>query len=98
MTLVYDNATCEQAIFTYTFSGQNLNKNNIVFTVKKLVSNFKRDFPLLFKNDYKEEGRPKKYYSDELLGFYVYGVYNNRLVVENWLIGLIIMMNLLIIS
>ena len=88
MTLVYDNATCEQAIFTYTFSGQNLNKNNIVFTVKKLVSNFKRDFPLLFKNDYKEEGRPKKYYSDELLGFYVYGVYNNRFSsrkLANWI-------------
>ena len=78
MTLVYDNATCEQAIFTYTFSGQNLNNDNLVFTVKKLVSNFKRDFPLLFKNDYKDEGRPKEYYSDELLGFYVYGVYNNR--------------------
>ena len=77
MTLVYDNTTCEQAIFTYAFSGQNLN-NNIVFTVKKLVSNFKLDFPLLFKNDYKDEGRPKEYYSDELLEFYVYGIYNNR--------------------
>ena len=98
MSLVYDNATCEQAIFTYAFSGQNLNKDNIVFTVKKLVSNFKRDFPLLFKNDYNDEGRPKEYYSDELLGFYVYGVYNIVLVVENWLIGLITMMNLLIIS
>ena len=53
MTLVYDNTTCEQAIFTYAFSGQNLNNNNIVFTVKKLVSNFKRDFPLLFKDDIK---------------------------------------------
>ena len=40
MTLVYDNTTCEQAIFTYAFSGQNLNKDNIVFTVKKLVSGF----------------------------------------------------------
>ena len=78
MTLVYDNTTCEQAIFTYAFYGQNLNNNNIVFAVKKLVSNFKRDFPLLFKNDYKDGGRPKEYYSDELLEFYVYGVYNNR--------------------
>ena len=78
MTLVYNNTTCEQAIFTYAFSGQNLNKNNIVFTVKKLVSNFKRDFPLLFKDDFKNQGRPKEYYLDELLGFVVYGVYNNR--------------------
>ena len=85
MTLVYDNTTCEQAIFTYAFSGQNLNKDNIVFTVKKLVSNFKRDFPLLFKNDYNDEGRPKEYYSD---GFYVYGVYNNRFSsrkLANWI-------------
>ena len=54
MSLVYDNATCKQAIFTYAFSGQNLNNDNIVFTVKKLVSNFKRDFPLLFKIGYDE--------------------------------------------
>lgn len=88
MSLVYDNATCEQAIFSYAFSGQNLNNDNIVFTVKKLVSNFKRDFPLLFKNDYNGEGRPKEYYSDELLGFYVYGVYNNRFSsrkLANWI-------------
>ena len=78
MTLVYNNATCEQAIFTYAFSGQNLNNDNIVFTVKKLVSNFKRDFPLLFKDDFKNQGIPKEYYLDELLGFVVYGVYNNR--------------------
>lgn len=78
MTLVYDKSSCEQAIFTCTFSGQNLNNNNIVFTVKKLVSNFKRDFPLLFESDFKSHGRPKEYYLDELLGFVVYGVYNNR--------------------
>ena len=36
MTLVYDNITCNQAIFTYIYSGQNLNKNNIIFTVKKV--------------------------------------------------------------
>ena len=78
MTLVYENATCEQSIFIYAFSGQNLNNDNIIFTVKKLVSNFKRDFPLLFKDDFKSHGRPKEYYLDELLGFIVYGVYNNR--------------------
>ena len=78
MTLVYNNTTCEQAIFTYAFSGQNLNNDNIVFTVKMLVSNFKRDFPLLFKDDFKNQGRPKEYYLDELLGFVVYGVYNSR--------------------
>ena len=44
MSLVYNNTTCEQAIFTYAFSGANLDKNNIVFTVKKLVNNFKYFF------------------------------------------------------
>ncbi|MFM5882944.1 hypothetical protein [Methanobrevibacter gottschalkii] len=78
MTLVYGNNTCEQSIFTYVFSGQNLNKDNIVFTVKKLVSNFKRDFPLLFESDFKSHGRLKEYYLDELLGFVVYGVCNGR--------------------
>ena len=28
ITLVYDNATFEQAIFTYAFSRQNLNNDN----------------------------------------------------------------------
>ena len=88
MTLVYNNTTCEQAIFTYAFSGQNLNKDNIVFTIKKLISNFKRDFPLLFKDDFKNQGRPKEYYLDELLGFIVYGVYNSRFScrsLANWI-------------
>lgn len=70
------------------FSGQNLNNDNIVFTVKKLVRNFKRDFPLLFKDDFKSQGRPKEYYLDELLGFIVYGVYNNRFTcrkLANWI-------------
>ena len=49
MTLVYDNTTCNQAIFTYVFSGQNLNNDNNVFTVKKLVSNFKRDFSIIVR-------------------------------------------------
>ena len=78
MVLVYDNKVCEQAIFTYIHSGQNLKKDNIVFTVKKLVSNFKRDFPLLFEDDFNYRGRPKEYKMDELLGFVVYGVYNER--------------------
>ena len=55
MTLVYDNTTCKHAIFTYSFYGQNLNNYNIVFTVKKLASNFKHDFQLLFKDDFKNQ-------------------------------------------
>lgn len=55
MTLVYNNATCEPAIFTYAFPGKNLNNDSIVFTVKKWVRNFKRDFPLLFKDVFKNQ-------------------------------------------
>ena len=47
MVLVYGNKVCEQVIFIYIHSGQNLKKDNIVFTVKKLVSNFKRDFSII---------------------------------------------------
>ena len=88
MTLVYDNSTCEQTIFTYVFSGQNLNNDNIVFTIKKLVSIFKRDFPLLFKDDFKNQRMPKEYYLDELLGFVVYEVYNSQfscIKLANWI-------------
>ncbi len=98
MTLVYNNTTCEQAIFTYAFSGQNLNNDNIVFTVKKLVSNFKRDFPLLFNGDFKTHGRPKEYYLDELLGFVIYGVYNNDKKPKKSIINLFLKENALLIN
>ena len=74
MTLFYYNTNNKKAIFTYSFSGQNLNKNNIAFTVKKLINNFKRDFSLLFEDDFKSNGRPKEHNLDELLGFVVYGI------------------------
>lgn len=78
MTLVYDNYVCEQAIFKYMHSGENLKEDHIVFTIKKLISNFKRDFPLLFEDDYNQFGRPKEYFDDELLGLVVYGIFNSR--------------------
>ena len=64
-----------------------MNNDDIVFTIKNLVSNFKCDFPLLFKDDFKNQGRSKEYYLDELWGFVVCGVYNIDLVVEDWMIG-----------
>lgn len=58
------------SLFLHTcFSEQNLNKDNAVFKVKKLISNFKCDFHLLFEDDFKTNGRPKEYYLVELLGF-----------------------------
>ena len=88
MTLVYNNTTCEQVIYTYVFSGQNLNNDNIVFTIKKLVSNFKRDFPLLFKDDFKNrEGQKNIFWMNYwvllLMEFIIVD-----LVVGDWLIGI----------
>ena len=42
---------CEQAVFTYVHSGMNLDKDDIVFTVKKMVNNYKRDYPLIFEEN-----------------------------------------------
>ena len=87
MTLVYNNTTCEQAIFTYAFSGQNLNNDNIVFTVKKLVSNFKRDFPLLLKMILRLREDQKNIIWMNYWDFIFMGFIIIVLVVENWLIG-----------
>ena len=55
--------------FSHIFTPrQNLKKDNIVFTVKKLVSNFKRNFSLLFEDDFNYYGKLKEYEMDELLG------------------------------
>ena len=56
-----------------------MNKNNIVSTVKKLIANFKRDFLLLFEDDFKSYGWPKEYNLDELSGFVVYNMWINVL-------------------
>ena len=47
----------------------NLDKNDIVFTVKKMANNYKRDNPLIFEENTYSRGRPKEYELDELLGF-----------------------------
>ena len=56
----------------------NLDKNDIVFTVKKMVNNYKRDYPLIFEENTYSHGRPKEYELDELLGFVVYGAFNEK--------------------
>ena len=69
---------CEQAVFTYVHSGMNLDKDDIVFTVKKMVNNYKRDYPLIFEENSYSRGRPKEYELDELLGFVVYGALEGK--------------------
>ena len=78
LTVTQDMEVCEQTVFTYVHSGMNLNKNDIVFTVKKMVNNYKRDYPLIFEENTYSRGRPKEYELDELLGFVVYGAFNGK--------------------
>ena len=78
LTLAKDMEVCPQAVFTYVHSGMNLDKNNIVFTVKKMVNNYKRDYPLIFEENNYSRGRPKEYELEELLGFVVYGALNEK--------------------
>ena len=70
LTVVQDMGVCEQAVFTYVYSGMNLDENDIVFTVKKMVELIiKEYYPLIFEENTYSRGRPKEYELDELLGF-----------------------------
>ena len=51
LTVAQDIEVCKQNVFTYVHSGMNLDKNDIVFTVKKMVNNYKRDYPLIFEEN-----------------------------------------------
>lgn len=63
MTLI----TVQQPIFILSKTGSNLDKNNIIFTIKKLIKEFWDKFEYLFHEPQKT-GRPKTYSKKELLG------------------------------
>ena len=63
MTLI----TVQQLIFILSKTGSNLDKNNIIFTIKKLIKEFWDKFEYLFHEPQKT-GRPKTYSKKELLG------------------------------
>lgn len=63
MTLI----TVQQPIFILSKTGSNLDKNNIIFTIKKLIKEFQDKFEYLFHEPQKT-GRPKTYSKKELLG------------------------------
>jgi len=67
-----------QSNFIFNVVGQNLDKNNIVFTVKNIVSRFLEKFEFLLENEKIKCGRPKKYKTDELLSLIILGVLNNK--------------------
>ena len=62
--------------FIFNVPGKNLEENNIVFTVKKLIHQFLEEFHFLIEDEEKPLGRNKTYKTEELLGFIVLGVLN----------------------
>ena len=78
MSTETEHVGCMQTKFVWSVSGENLDNNHLVFTIKKLIYSFKRDFPLLFDYDFNKFGRPKEYLAEELLGLIVYGFFHNK--------------------
>lgn len=73
--------------FIFNVPGKNLDKNNPIFTVKKLIHNFMADFDYLFETNNEGPGRPKKYKIEDLLGLIIGGKLNNKnsyRELENW--------------
>jgi transposase len=66
-----------QSNFILNVPGENLEKTNIVFTVKKIIHDFLHENKHLIANEYKTLGRDKTYHPDELLGLVVLGIMNN---------------------
>ena len=76
-----------QSDFVLNVPGQNLGIDNIVFTVKWIIQSFLEEYEFLLENDRENVGRPKTYQTDELLGFIVWGILNNKnscRELENW--------------
>ena len=67
-----------QTVFELKTLGSNLTRENPVFLIKKLIQIFKKENPKLFQQDHKNTGRPRKYYTDELLGLILWGNYNQK--------------------
>ncbi|KZX15584.1 hypothetical protein MBCUT_14190 [Methanobrevibacter cuticularis] len=67
-----------QSNFQWSIPGMNLEDENIVFTVKKIIHTFLIEFDFLLEKKENNVGRPKKYEADELLGLIVWGVLNNK--------------------
>ena len=67
-----------QSNFIFKVPGKNLEKDNIVFTVKKIIHLFLEKFEFLVENEKEKRGRPKVYKTDELLGLIVLGALNNK--------------------
>jgi len=67
-----------QSNFIFKIPGKNLEENNEVFTVKKIIHEFLDKYDFLLENEKRKVGRHKTYKTDELLGIFVLGVLNEK--------------------
>jgi hypothetical protein len=67
-----------QSNFIFNVPGKNLEDDNIVFLVKRIIHRFLEEYEFLLENEEKPLGRHKDYKIHELLGFIVLGVLNNK--------------------
>ena len=65
-----------QSNFVLNVPGENLNHDNPVFMVEWVIRSFLSENSFLLPNQETNLGRPKTYQTDELLGFIVWGVFN----------------------
>ncbi|MCK9467747.1 MAG: transposase [Candidatus Absconditabacterales bacterium] len=77
-----------QSNFVLNVPGENLNHNNPVFLVDRIIHGFLSENSFLLPNKETNRGRRKTYQTGELLGFIVWGVLNGITScrgLENWL-------------
>lgn len=74
----YAEKLSTQSVFEIKVLGANLDKDNPVFLVKKLVEIYRSRNPHLFKRTSHKVGRPKIYTDEELLGFIFWGNHNEK--------------------
>jgi transposase len=77
-----------QSIFVLNVPGENLDDDNPVFLVKRIIQGFLSENSFLLQNKETKQGRPKTYQTKELLSFIVWGVLNGITScrgLENWL-------------
>lgn len=77
-----------QSNFVLSVPGENLDDDNPVFLVERIIQGFLSENSFLLPDEETKQGRPKTYQTDELLSFIVWGVLNginSCRGLENWL-------------
>lgn len=77
-----------QSNFVLNVPGENLDDDNLVFLVERIIQSFLSENSFLLSDEETKQGRPKTYQTGELLSFIVWGVLNginSCRGLENWL-------------